>query len=231
MIGKLKILWKDPVGSKIISAGIIALIAILYSTVKSIVTNDSFTDILKSLFNHRISILNLILILFGILILWIVWISIKKSKKPKSIKYNESHKVLDLELFDRIKTQLLPPDGAVGFIRTNNFAGFAFRVEFLDDLYKFENEFSKPDFEFIDQEMENTLKELKNHTSKFTSFIRLNTWSTSNKNINANTVPPEWEFEQPERFWDIVNNIHSEAREICAKYDKLIKTGRRILTE
>ncbi|MFD2907874.1 hypothetical protein ACFSX9_03905 [Flavobacterium ardleyense] len=231
MTEKIKKVWKDPVGSKLISAGIIGLLSIIYFSLKSLYNDKSFIENLKGFVNYQISILHLIFILLGILIVWIIWIVIKKNRRPKSAEYTESHKVLDFELFDRIKTDLLPPNGTIAFLRHNNFAGFAFRIDNLDDIYKFEYEFTKPDFEFIEPEMENILRELKKHTAEFTSLIGLNTWSTSNKNINANTVPPEWEIEQPEKFRDIVNKIHTETRGICSNYDKLIKAGRRKLTE
>ena len=229
MKNRIKKIWKDPVGSKLISAGIIGLFTILFVSMKSFFSDKSFSEILSSILNYEISILHLLYGLIGLLIIWIIWRSIKR--KPKAQQYSESHKVLDYELLNKIKTELIPPTGSIAFLRENNFAGFAFRIDNLDDIYKFAHEFENPDFEFIDTDLNNILNNLKLHTKNFISLIGLNTWSISNHNINANTVPPEWETEQPERFWETVNKIHKEADGICSEYDQLIKTGRRKLTE
>jgi len=105
MRDKIKKIWKDPVGSKLISAGIIGLLSIIYLTLKSLYNDQSFIDNLKGLINYQVSILNLIFVFSGILIVWIIWIVIKKNRKPKSAEYTESHKVLDFELLEKIKTE------------------------------------------------------------------------------------------------------------------------------
>ncbi len=56
--------------------------------------------------------------------------------------------------------------------------------------------------------------------------MAVNTFPTNN---GRQTVPPEWEIEQPERFWEVVNEIHANKHRICTKYDELIRTGRRLL--
>jgi hypothetical protein len=229
MIKKIKKIWKDPVGSKIIAGAIMGLISVIYLTIISLVNDESFIVNAKSFLNTKISILNIIYGLIGILVIWKITILTKKWTKKEGFEYNDSHKMLDFELYNRIKNELLPPNGTIAFIRQNNFAGFSFRVDSLNDLYEFEYEFEKPEFEFIHPEMEIILEKIKQHTAIFTSLIGINTFNTSN--TNANTVPPEWETEQSERFWDAVNKIHSEAQSICTNYDELVKLGRRKLAE
>ncbi|MOA60220.1 hypothetical protein D3C78_1850450 [compost metagenome] len=38
-----------------------------------------------------------------------------------------------------------------------------------------------------------------------------------------NQVPPEWEEDNYEEFWKIVNLIHGLAKEICENYNQLIR--------
>ena len=155
--------------------------------------------------------------------------NIVRTKKKIVKDYSEEHKQLDKELFSKIKTKILPVSGSISFIRTNNFAGFAFLKKNIKDLYLFCQNIEKPDFEFIDKDLNIYLEQLKFEISKFYSLIGFNTWPIDNPNIDANTVPPEWEYEQPERFWKVVNEIHSTAEEICKNYDALIKLGKRKL--
>jgi hypothetical protein len=231
MIEKIKKIWNDPVGSKLIAGGIMGLISLIYLTKISLVNDESFIENAKQFLNIKITILNIIFGIFTFLVIWIIIIKVKKRNKKEEFIYNESHKVLDFELYNRIKNQLLPLNGSIAFIRQNNFSGFSFRVDSLNDLHEFEYEFEKPDFEFIDSEMESVFEKIKHHTATFTSLVGDNTWNTRNPNIHTNSVPPEWELEQPERFWDVVNKIHSEAQSICSNYDELIKLGRRKLAE
>ena len=162
------------------------------------------------------------------MVFWYI-VSVARKKKKIVEAYSEEHKQLDKELFSKIKTKILPVSGSISFIRTNNFAGFTFRTEYIKDLDSFCQYIEKPDFEFIDRELNIYLEQLKVEISKFQTIIALNTWPIRNPNIDANTVPPEWEDEQPERFWKVVNEIHSTAGEICKNYDGLIKLGKRKL--
>lgn len=229
MIQKIKKIWKDPVGSKLIAGGIMTILPVIYLTMLSLVNDESFIENAKRIFNIKVTILNIIYILIGIILIWIIIILIKKHLQKEKFEYNESHRVLDFELYNRIKDELLPANGSIAFIREYNFAGFAFRNDYLEDIYTFEYEFTKPDFEFIDTELEAVLTKLKRHTTDFISLIGKNTWRINNPNINANTVPPEWEIEQPERFREVVREIHDSTYAICVNYDLLIRIGRRKL--
>lgn len=131
---------------------------------------------------------------------------------------------LDKELFNKI-LNILPKDGSILFLRNNNFAGFSFPRESLNDLHSFEHECTHPDFEFLDPELEALRGELQKNIDAFTSEIGLSTFPA---NISGrNTVPPEWEETQPERFDKVVNKLHELSSNICKNYDDLVKTARR----
>lgn len=133
---------------------------------------------------------------------------------------------LDKELFSRIQN-ILPKDGSIYFLRHNNFAGFSFLLDKLDDLYNFEHECVDPNFEFLDPELEAIRGKLQKNIDAFTNEIGTSTFPTQMP--GRNTVPQEWEREQPERFDNVVNKLHNLSANICDNYDKLVKTARRRL--
>lgn len=146
--------------------------------------------------------------------------------KKSSFKYDDETIKLDRQVFEKIRTGLLPQTGAIYFLRHNNFAGFSFKTESIDDLDNFEHECKKSDFEFLNPDLEKIKLELLSSVAHFTRQIGLQTFSTTN---GRQTVPPEWEVEQSERFWKVVNDLHNTKFQICDKYDELIKLGRRVL--
>ena len=65
----IKKIWKDPVWSKVIAVGIIALISLIYAKIKSVSDEISFVDALKSLLDIKISVVYAIGIIIAFLIL------------------------------------------------------------------------------------------------------------------------------------------------------------------
>lgn len=127
----------------------------------------------------------------------------------------------------RMLTIILPWNGSLHFVRFNNFAGFSFQLDKLDDLYKFEHECENPFFEFIDSDLEGLRASLREHIQVFIHTIAIETFPTHNPGRNA--VPEEWEYEQPDRFRHVVNLLHNTAKDACETYDALIKLATRKL--
>ncbi|MFA5367202.1 MAG: HNH endonuclease signature motif containing protein [Dehalococcoidia bacterium] len=134
---------------------------------------------------------------------------------------------MDRKLFDKIRTTL-SSDDAIRFLRNNNYAGFSFERSKHYQLYEFMHKCVNPEFEFIDADLESLKVQLLGKINEFTNVISLNTFTVEG-NTEYSWVIPDWEFEQPERFWEIVNNLHSLAQDICDTYDNLIRLGRRKL--
>ena len=125
---------------------------------------------------------------------------------------------------------VLPSRGAIQFLRTNNFAGFAFDWEELNDLHRFGYERSGPDHEFIDPEIESLRRDLQEKCNSLTGYLAMNTWAVGPLGEGRySSVPEEWESEQPERFQRVVATIHTQAQGVCDAYDQLIRTARRKL--
>lgn len=120
---KISKIWKDPVLSKVISAGIIAAIIFAYNFVTSKINNESFQQTIKSFWENKIELWKIALICL------IITVIVQKAKKNRNIKeinsfdginienlesyfapeiYDEESKILDSKLFDEIRNELLP---------------------------------------------------------------------------------------------------------------------------
>ncbi len=171
-------------------------------------------------------------------------------KHPKGNKYTESELRRHRDnWYDRVKGNIgvanretvvetdkvvyqqlvavLPWEGSISFIRTNNFAGFSFELSRLDDLYEFEHHCKNPAFEFIDPDLEGHRAKLHALVSAFTTTIMTETFPT--RNVGWKSVPEEWEDEQPERFRQVVTTLHETAKQIIETYSSLVKTATRKL--
>ena len=217
-----KKIWNDPVWSKVIATIIILLGTTIWTAIKAHQNKIDFRTALANFWTYKVDIW--IIFIAAVSVLAIYWF--KKRFIEKIFHYDAETLELDRQIFDKIRNDLLPQNGSIYFLRNNNFAGFAFRINALDDLDKIEYENIKSDFEFFHPQLEQLKTELINKVRHFTTQIAGNTFSTKN---GLQAVPPEWEIEQPKRFWEVVDDLSRTQREICDKYDELIRTGRRIL--
>ena len=134
---------------------------------------------------------------------------------------------MDRRLFEEIRTTL-SSDGAIRVLRNSNYAGFSFERSGHDQLYEFMYKCANPEFEFMDADLESLKAQLADKIGEFTDLIAVNTFPLE-ANAERVWVPPEWEMEQPEHFWKVVDSLHQLVREICDTYDSLIRLGRRKL--
>jgi hypothetical protein len=129
----------------------------------------------------------------------------------------------DKKLFDELTT-LLSSEGVIGFLDRTNMAGFSFREAELEPLRAFYFEWNRPEREFIAPELEALKKGLWNKVDEYYGLYTVETFSTDNP--ERHTVPPEWEFEQPEHFWRVVNGLHTLAGEIVSLHADFVRKGR-----
>jgi hypothetical protein len=119
---------------------------------------------------------------------------------------------------------LLTSDGVIGFLDRTNMAGFSFPSVALDPLREFYYSWNTPEREFIIPELEKLRTELWAKINAYYAIIAVQTFPT--RNPQRQTVPPEWENEQPERFRTVVNALHSLAGQIVALHAELVRRGR-----
>lgn len=171
------------------------------------------------------------------------------SKHPKGTKYSESELIRARNVwYEKIKNtggvfssstveadkliyeklqEVLPWNGSLSFISTNNFAGFSFHLDSLSQLNNFQYLCENPGFEFLDSDLESLKAALLNNINHFQRLIGSNTFPTSN--IGRNTVPPEWEEQNYEHFNKVVSEIHSSASMVCETYQNLVRLCTRKL--
>jgi len=219
---QFKNIWVDPVWSKVIAAIILAIAAVIWTVISAEINDIDFHTAWINFLTFNIQLWWLTI---GVIILLLLfWL--RQNFKKSSFQYDDETLKLDRQIFEKIRTELLPQTGAIYFLRHNNFAGLSFNTDSIQDLDSFEHECKKSDFEFLNPDLEKIKIELLNSVDHFIEQITFQTFPTNN---GRQTVPPEWELEQHERFWEVVNDIHKTKFQICDKYDELIKLGRRVL--
>lgn len=150
----------------------------------------------------------------------------KKVANGNGVAGAEEAIATDIQVY-RLLVKVLPWNGSMSFISTNNFAGFSFSLSDLDQLNDYERLCKNPTFEFIDPDLESLRSELLSHIDKFTMTIATQTFPTNNS--GRNSVPEEWEFEQPDRFREVVQVLHDTAHNAVETYSSLVRTGTRKL--
>lgn len=161
-------------------------------------------------------------------VLWFLWGLISK------IIYDiyESHKkwLIDEKEFDKkiylkIKDELLPLNWWLWFIKDFNFSWFSFKSEKVNDLfYISDTQINNPELKFLDKKLEKYKNELFSEIKKIVYEISTNTFPLRDR---YQTVPPEWEIEQPERFNEVVDNLHNYSSLIWGKYNNFIDYWRK----
>lgn len=127
----------------------------------------------------------------------------------------------------RVLVEILPWDRTITFLRTHHFAGASFKRNDIKDISEFVYQCENPAFEFIDPDLEGLKLQLLEYVNEFTQCVGIETFPTHN--VERNEVPPEWEYEQPERFKRVVDTLNNTADLICETYDDLVRTATRKL--
>jgi len=122
-----------------------------------------------------------------------------------------NHKEIDGKLFHQFK-ETLPSNGSIHFIDEQIMAGFSWPRDQLDDLEKFYHEWNDAEHEFHDL------------IGEYLGLIATNTFPA---NIpDRQTVPPEWETENPKHFFEIVGKLHDSAGNIVKAHQELVRKAR-----
>ena len=122
--------------------------------------------------------------------------------------------------------ETVPSNGAVKFLRTNNFAGFSFSMNQLDNIETFLYDCSGPDHEFLGPELEASRQKFCENCKTFLLVVATQTYSTSG---GYQAVPDNWVDDYPERFENAVSELHTTAAAVCSTYDNLVRLARKKL--
>ena len=146
-------------------------------------------------------------------------------KQSESETYTPRGRESDRKLFESFR-EVLPSNGSIDFIDKFNMSGFSFDIDRLDDLFKFLHEWNDAEHEFLDKSLEEKRSRLLNLIAEYSHLISYNTFPTDR---GFQSVPSDWETEQPERFYETVEKLHAKAGEIVETHQELIRLGRRKL--
>jgi hypothetical protein len=154
-------------------------------------------------------------------------LAIFRKHYPELVPVRDSVKEHDQALAEELLA-LLPSNGIINFLDQNNMAGFAFPYAKFDPLRDFAYDWDKPEKEFIDPELEEAKSALRKKVDEYVGMLSLETYPTE-RNVDFHTVPPEWEIDQPERFWKVVNRFHYLAGEVVDQHRVFVRTVKRVL--
>jgi hypothetical protein len=146
----------------------------------------------------------------------------RENERPQPIKGQQNE---DRVLYDRL-IKLLPSDGIVDFIKKKNMAGFSFNPDRLNPLDEFIHNWNNAAHEFLDPDLEHARSELYSRCREYSALIGKYTFPNNN---GQQSVPPEWEIEQPQKFELAVNELHDKAQEVVDSHERLVRKARRRL--
>lgn len=96
----IKKIWKDSVGSNLIATGILAIISLIYSFVKSITETIDFKSALISFWTFKIQ---LWIVIFSLIIVLII---VRLIKAKRQFRYENGELELDRQLYLKIREDL-----------------------------------------------------------------------------------------------------------------------------
>jgi hypothetical protein len=100
----IKRAWKDPVGSKVISFGIITVSTLAYPTIKSFFTDESFLDNVRKVVFTQVPVGIILMALVFLLGLRWLYEKIGSSQKVTRAEYMYELKVMNVQFGDLIST-------------------------------------------------------------------------------------------------------------------------------
>ncbi len=222
-VKNIKSLWKDPVGSKIIAAFLIFLLTLIGNTLYSLIQQKSFWESLSSFWNFELPLWLVVTFIFSLLVLRLILEKLLLKKKSK-FEYDENSFLLDQQTFKSFKYYLSLND-FLQWIKDENFGTARFNPKMLQSLKLLEKEYSKLELEFLNPYLEELKLKFVNPALEFKEKLGTNTFQLSDK---VHGLPPEWEWEQPEKFVRVANELNDSATDFYDNYDKFVRECRKI---
>jgi len=154
----------------------------------------------------------------------------EKVRKTSGITSNPDYIELDRKLFIEIR-DILPSDKApIAYLRSHDYDG-SFPDGIHDKLDEFLHKCLRPDFEFMDFDLEGLRTKLAYLINKFLEAIGQFTYPLDGR-PDRNGVPYEWELgsaEEQKQYHDSIRQLNDLSMKVCETYDEFIRLGRRKL--
>jgi hypothetical protein len=191
---------------------------LIYNLLSALFQNRGFLTSIKEFWTLKVELwvyVGVIIVGFGLY---------KLIGQKRVLSYDSETLQLDKELFSRIRNEFLRSD-LIHWVRNHDF-GIAFDPELVIELSKIEDENQKPEFEFIHPRLEKHKTRLVNEINLFDDNIKSYCFGNREHFIS---IPPEWEYKQPERFKRAFDELNRSRKRLCDSYDLFIKMVRRMI--
>jgi hypothetical protein len=116
---------------------------------------------------------------------------------------------------------VIPSNGSILFIRDYDFGG-SFNIENIKEISSFLEISKRPDFRFLDKEIEKCRLSLVHAINQFDSFIGMNCYSALIKEAHIIGIKKAHEYQDINEYRIIKNDINELANNVCNSYDSLI---------
>lgn len=210
--------WKDPVWSKVISVGIVALLTLLYNVITATRQKTSLSIAFYNFWTYKISLWVASLLLSLLLAIHFLL--------KKNFKYDQETLELDRKLFHQLRYGNGIEDLILD-IKSNCFSCRPVRFERISAIIEVLENSKKVDFEFfnprLDKLKRDFIKELVNLDLTLDNYI------FGMNNPEWVSIPSEWEFNQPERLREAQKIIAQKENAFTISYQNFISEGRKIL--
>lgn len=122
--------------------------------------------------------------------------------------------------------ETIPSNGSIEYIREASFSGL-FDPARLRDLNHFEEVFNRPEYHFIDKEIEKKNCDLFRSIDEFRNNIGQYTFPENSIGERWNRMMQEHEFENPDEYLRISGLLEGGADNVYKSFDELIVTARK----
>ena len=216
---------KHPIWSNVIAAFIVLGITIGYNFAISIFKNTDFITEFLKFWNYKIQ-LWIVILLIIVFLLMFKFLS-KNKTNQNSFEYDNETLELDRKLFEKIRTEIMDENVALN-LKNNSFSSYPFDIRDLDFIHDFTQQEKNPNFEFSNPNIENIKESLIKSLDELQDALSRNIFGTDIKHPTKTFIgiPKEWDYEKIEKARISIENAE---KSVFVNYEKLIKTGRRIL--
>lgn len=117
---------------------------------------------------------------------------------------------------------VLPSTRAIAFLK--RYAGQPITPEVLRELGDFVDTWTNAEHEFHDRSLEKARKKLVVAIKEYLGYMALNTFTTPR---GDQSVPGEWEWEQPDRMRTVIDTLQTLGNKAVAAHQELVRLGRK----
>ncbi len=153
-----------------------------------------------------------------------------KVSKSHGITANPDFSEVDRKVFAELRAILPSDKGAIPFLRIHDY-GASYPCDIHDNLHKFAYNCIKPEFEFIDMDLEGCRAKLVKNINDFLEAVGLNVFSLDSRPDRCR-LPKEWSYgseEQQKKWYKTVALLNKLKSEVIETYDELIRMCRKKL--